>query len=309
MKIGLIDVDRHNFPNLALMKISAYEKANGNDVEWWNGLKHYDKVYKAKVFDETYSEDIDYAIMADEVIKGGTGYDLQNNLPEEVEHQYPDYGLYSNFKDTAYGFLTRGCKFCIVSEKEGRKSRQVAELNEFWRGQKYIKLLDPNITACDNCELLFDELIRAGSWVDFTQGIDARLITEKQCDQLNLMNIKMLHFAWDNYEMQTYEKLKSVRNWLKYGDRKLRVYVLTNFNTTHEQDLERVYKLKEIGYDPYIMIYNKPHAPKITRQLQRYVNNKFIFRSCDNFEEYKGENMKNWDKFGAADLLKLEVEE
>lgn len=148
-------------------------------------------------------------------------------------------------------------------------------------------MLDPNITACDDCETLFDELIRAGSWVDFTQGVDARLITEKQCDQLNRMKIKMLHFAWDNYEMQTYEKLKSVRNWLKYGDRKLRVYVLTNFDTTHEQDLERVYKLKEIGYDPYVMIYNKPHAPKITRQLQRYVNNKFIFRSCDKFEEYK----------------------
>lgn len=125
MRIGLIDVDGHNFPNIALMKISAYEKANGNDVEWWNGLKHYDKVYKAKIFDEIYSEDIDYAIMADEVIKGGTGYDLQNKLPEEIEHQCPDYSLYSNFNDTAYGFLTRGCprgcKFCVVSEKEGRE--------------------------------------------------------------------------------------------------------------------------------------------------------------------------------------------
>ena len=136
-EIGLIDVDSHNFPNLCLMKISAYHKAKGDQVEWWNGLKRYDRVYQSKVFDETYSKDNDFVVMADEVIKGGTGYGLDNRLPDEVEHIYPDYSLYGVI-NTAYGFLTRGCPrdcpFCIVSDKEGKTSYQVAELTEFYRG-------------------------------------------------------------------------------------------------------------------------------------------------------------------------------
>ena len=137
--IGLIDVDGHNFPNLPLMKISAYHKQMGDDVEWWLPLNHYDKVYVSKVF--TFTPDIETCINADEVVYGGTGYGLKNNLPDEIEHMYPDYSLYPELtKDTAYGFLTRGCPracpFCIVAEKEGRKSVKVADLNEFWDGQK-----------------------------------------------------------------------------------------------------------------------------------------------------------------------------
>ena len=94
MKVGLIDVDSHNFPNLCLMKISAYHKERGDQVEWWNGFEHYDIVYKSKVFDDTYTQDIDYCINAYQVIHGGTGYDLKNRLPDEIEHHYPDYGLY-----------------------------------------------------------------------------------------------------------------------------------------------------------------------------------------------------------------------
>ena len=199
MKIGLIDVDGHGFPNLALMKISAFEKSNGNDVEWWNGLKYYDRVYQAKVFDETYSKDNEYCIMADEILRGGTGYDLENKLPEEIEHQCPDYSLYPQYtKNIAYGFLTRGCprgcKFCIVAKKEGLKSVQVAELGEFWKGQKNIKLLDPNITACEDSEKLFDELIKSNAWIDFTQGLDARILTDKHIEQINRM--KYIGHAW-----------------------------------------------------------------------------------------------------------------
>lgn len=289
MNIGLIDVDSHNFPNLCLMKIAAYHKAKGDNVEWWNGLLHYDRVYQAKVFDDTYSKDNDWVINADEIIKGGTGYGLNSVLPDEIEHIYPDYSLYG-IEDTAYGFLTRGCPrhcpFCIVGDKEGLKSHQVADLDEFWRGQKEIVLLDPNITASKECEKLFDDLISTKAWIEFNQGIDVRCLTEKGADQLNRMKTKMIHFAWDNYEMKTYEKLKKVRPLLKKDMRKMTVYVLVNFNTTHEQDLERIYKLRELDYSPYVMIYDKPHAPKLTRQMQRWCNNKFIFRSCDNFEDY-----------------------
>lgn len=172
VNIGLIDVDSHNFPNLALMKISAYHKSKGDHVEMWNGLKHYDRVYQSKVFTDLYSQDNEYCINADEVIKGGTGYDLQNKLPDEIEHQYPDYGLYG-IKDKAYGFLTRGCPrrcpFCIVNEKEGN-IHTVADLDEFWRGQKEIILMDSNITASKECERLFDQLIKSKALINFEGG-------------------------------------------------------------------------------------------------------------------------------------------
>jgi len=288
LKIGLIDVDSHNFPNLPLMKISAYHKNLGDDVEWFSTLNQYDRVYISKVFD--FTPDYEMCIQAGEIIKGGTGYDLQNKLPDEIEMMFPDYSLY-NITDTAYGFLTRGCPrncpFCIVGEKEGLKSVQVAELWNFWNGQKEIKLLDPNITAFKECDRLFQDLIDSKAWIDFTQGLDIRLMTDKKANLLNQMKVKMLHFAWDNYEFSTYEKLKKFRPLLKYDSRKLRVYVLTNFNTTIEQDLERIYKLRELDYDPYVMIYDKQNAPKKIRELQRWVNNKFIFRSCERFEDYK----------------------
>ncbi len=89
-KIGLIDVDGHSgFPNLALMKLSAHHKQAGDSVEWWNGLKHYDRVYMSKVF--TFTPDVEFAINADEVIQGGTGYKDYNSLPDEIENTYPDY--------------------------------------------------------------------------------------------------------------------------------------------------------------------------------------------------------------------------
>jgi len=288
MKIGLIDVDGHNFPNLALMKISALHKCAGNDVEMWNGLKQYDVVYKAKVFDDSFTEDEQHCIMADQIISGGTGYGLDNKLPDEVEHQYPDYGLYNTKK--AYGFLTRGCprncKFCIVSQKEGRKSEKVADLKEFWTDQKEIVLMDSNITASKDCNKLFSQLIESKAKINFEGGLDIRLMDDKKVDQLNQMRIEIIHFAWDNYEFKTYEKLKYFRPMFRYRSRDLSVYVLTNHNTTHEQDLERIYKLKELGYDPYVTIFDKPNAPRETRLVQRWVNNRPIFQSCERFEDY-----------------------
>lgn len=289
MEIGLIDVDSHNFPNLALMKISAHHKNKGDHVEWWNGLKHYDIVYKSRIFTDLYSQDVDYCINADKVVKGGTGYDLANKLPDEVEHTFPDYDLYGEGYDRAYGFLTRGCPrrcpFCIVSEKEGNV-HTVADIDEFWNGQKEIILMDSNITASKECERHFDSLIKTNAWVNFEGGLDIRFLTDKGCDQLNKMKTSMIHFAWDNYEFGTYEKLKRFRPLLKLDHRKLCVYVLTNYNTTHEQDLERIYKLKELDYDPYVMVYDKPNAPRQTRLLQRWCNNKIIFRTVANYEEY-----------------------
>lgn len=294
MRIGLIDVDGHNFLNLALMKISAWHKSQGDTVEWCLPLDHYDIVYQSKVFDDTYSPDIEWTPMADKIVKGGTGYGLDNKLPDEIEHIYPDYSIYPELtKDTAYGFLTRGCprgcEFCIVAGKEGRRSVKVADLSEFWRGQKNIVLLDPNLLACKDHPDLLQQLIDSKACVDFNQGLDIRLTTEANISLLNQVKVKEIHFAWDNAEDDLkpyFERYKSLAKHKPHG-RYGTVYCLTNFGSSMEQNLYRIYTLRDLGYDPYVMIYDKPNAPREIKDLQRWVNNKFIFRSCERFEDYK----------------------
>jgi hypothetical protein len=289
MKVGLVDVDSHNFPNVALMKISAWHKAKGDDVEWIFPMYHYDRVYMSKVFD--FTDDFNTLISANEIYKGGTGYDLNNKLDGEIETIYPDYSLYG-IKNTAYGFLTRGCPracdFCIVSKKEGRCSQKVADLKQFWNGQKEIKLLDPNLLACKDKMELLDQLIESKAWIDFTQGLDIRLMDYYIAEKFKQLKIKMIHFAWDKMRdsEQILKNLHIFKVQTEIDYRQAKVYVLTNFDTTLDEDLYRVYKLKELGYDPYIMIYDKQHAPKQIRRLQRWVNNKIIFRTCANFEDY-----------------------
>ena len=291
MKIGMIDVDGHNWPNLALMKISAWHKSRGDTVEWCSPLLHYDVVYQSRVFDDTYSRDIDWAPQADEIIKGGTGYGLDNRLPDEIEHMYPDYSLYS-ITDTAYGFLTRGCprgcSFCIVAGKEGRKSQKVADLSEFWSGQKIIKLLDPNLLACPDHLDLLEQLADSGAWVDFTQGLDVRIVTQENVDVINRCRTKMLHFAWDNPKDDLAGTFAKVGELLRIKDHRRRVvYVLTNYGSTLDEDLYRIYTLRGLGFDPYVMIYDKPNAPKEIRDLQRWCNNRIIFGAEPDFKKYK----------------------
>lgn len=291
MKIGLIDVDSHNWPNLCLMKLSAYHKNRGDAVEWWTPEGHYDLLYKSRVFTDTYSRDTTTTTNADEVICGGTGYGPGPDLPDAAEHSRPDYALYPQFSDTAYGFLSRGCPrncgFCIVSGKEGRQSHQVADLSEFWTGQREIKLLDANLLACPDHDRLLLQLADSRAWVDFSQGLDIRLITPENATLLNRVRTKAVHFAWDdpNVDLTPYFRrfldLTNIRD-----SRRRRVYVLVNYGSTHEQDLYRVNTLRGLGYDPYVMVYDRPSAPLITRQLQRWVNNKRIFHTVKNFADY-----------------------
>lgn len=297
MNIGLIDVDSHNFPNLALMKLSAWHKAQGDTVEWWWGFGEYDRVYMSKVFDSTYSQDQLEPLNAREIIKGGTGYGLDNRLPDEAEHIYPDYSLYPKLtQETAYGFLTRGCPrgcpFCVVAGKEGRAARKVADLSEWWRGQKYIKLLDPNLLACPEHMDLLGQLAESGAQVDFTQGLDARLLTVENIQVIGTIRLKEIHFAWDYMDFATNDAvLRGLWRYVENG-RKNRhgkyatVYVLTNYNTTMDENLFRIYTLRELGFDPYVMIYDKPNAPREIRLLQRWCNNRQIFRAEADFYKY-----------------------
>ena len=284
-------MDGHRFPNLCLMKLSAYHKARGDTVEWHDGRKRYDLVYMSRVFTDTYSKDYAGTVHADRIIRGGTGYGLDNKLPDEVEHICPDYSLYPQFAGTAYGFLSRGCPrgcgFCIVGQKEGRKSIAVADLSEFWHGEKEIKLLDANLLACPDWERLLRQLEESGANVNFVQGLDVRLITPEKVEALNRIKTKMLHFAWDNPNDDLTAYFKRFAELTSVKDiRKRRVYVLTNYGSTPEQDLYRIYTLRDMGYDPYVMIYEKPTAPPETKLLQRWVNNKWFFRAVPDFKDF-----------------------
>lgn len=303
MKIGLIDVDGHNFPNLPLMKLSAWHKSQGDTVEWYKPLLsgHMDKVYCAKVF--SFTPDYAYYIDADEVLKGGSGYMIKNvngiekwlgseqELPHEVEHIMPDYGLYG-IRDRAFGFLSRGCyrgcPFCHVASKEGRRSQKVANLREFWGGQKEIEICDPNILACPDADDLLRQLADSKAKVEFNQGLDARLINDKNVRLLAEIKLKSVHFAWDRmqYGDAVISGIKRFIENVRYYPRDISVYCLVNYETSMEEDLYRIYHLRELGVSPFVMIYDKEHAGKEYRRLQRWVNHRAVFWSTEKFEDY-----------------------
>ena len=318
MKVGLIDVDKEHkktdFPNLALMKISAWHKSRGDTVEWYSPFfsGHLDKVYLSKVF--SFTPDFEYYINADEIEKGGTGYAIEQvngretfipekhkNLPPEIEHIYPDYSLYG-IQDTAIGFLSRGCPrgcdFCIVKDKEGLCATKVADLSEFWRGQKNIILMDPNILACKDWPDLLQQLINSKARVDFNQGLDIRMMTEKKAEMLAQIKIKNIHFAWDRIEDA--EKIKPqfeiFRKHSKIRPKDLQVYVLVGDRKPRvlSADLERIYWLRENGFAPYVMIFEKYKLQKGSDllRLQRWVNNRIVFWKVKTFDEYTREHDK-----------------
>lgn len=309
MKIGLIDVDGHNFPNLAIMKLSAWHKKQGDHVEWYYPLTsgHMNRVYMSKVF--SFSPDYEYFIDADEVIRGGSGYCIElvggvetydtgrdRELPPEVEHIYPDYSLYPEYTaDTAYGYLTRGCPrncaFCHTTQKDGCKSHKVADLSEFWDGQKNIVLLDQNILASKEHEDLLRQLIDSKARVEFNGGLDVRMLTAENVELIKQIKLNCIHFAFDRYQDKKIitEKMKMFKELTGYDKDKGRimVYVLCNFDTTIEQDIERIQFCRELKFQPFPMIYDKEHADPIYRKLQRWCNG-WVFWKTPTFAEYRG---------------------
>ena len=297
--VRLIDVDSHNFPNLVLMKLSSWIKNRGGKTELLkpkdilcgnNLFTDYDKLYGACVFG--WNRPIADELSAMGVEVGGTGSGNKNVLPDEIEHCYPDYELYG-VTDTAYGFLTRGCPrhcpFCIVGDKEGLVSRKVADLNEFWNGQKEIQILDPNILACKSHMELLQQLADSKALVEFNQGLDARKLTAENIEMLRKIKIKRIHFAWDNPKDTNVPKALEMfsKEWgIKPQDRAVVVYVLTNYWSDLDEDLMRVYWLRSHGFSPYIMVFDKQNAPRKIRLLQRWVNNRWFFMSCKKFEDF-----------------------
>lgn len=205
---------------------------------------------------------------------------------------FPDYSIYPQF-DFAVSMTSRGCprgcSFCHVAAKEGRCSHKVADVSDFWKPgmQAEIRILDPNITACREKRDLMRQYRETGAILDFTQGLDIRCLNEEDIADINQMRLRTLHFAWDN---PTDDLEPAFRRFASQFRRKTKigmVYCLTGYNSTMEQNLYRIYTLRDLGYDPYVMIYNKPSAPQELRDLQRWCNNKIIFKSCRRFEDYR----------------------
>lgn len=307
-RIGLIDVDGKKYPNLALMRISAWHKSQGDDVEWWwSDFEHYDKIYMSKLFSDAYSKDIPAPLNADEVQKGGSGYciylgedgrehfDESKNipLPAEIERMFPDYSIYPQY-DFAVSMTSRGCPrgcaFCHVARKEGKRSVRVGDVKDFWAGQGEIKVIDPNIISLppDDKRDLLKQYADTGAIIDFSQGIDIRLITEEDARILSGMRLRDLHFAWDNPKddlrpfFERYISWKPHKLHGMYGF----VYVLCNFNSTLEEDLYRIYTLRDMGFDPYVSIYDRPHSSREMHMLMQWCNNKRVFHAINRFEDF-----------------------
>lgn len=223
MKVGLIDVDGHNFPNLALMKLSSYHKSIGDVVEWYSAFEeYYDIVYMSKVF--THTQDYQYVITnANKIIKGGTGYDIENKLPVQVEKFVPDYSIYPMVdENTAYGFLTRGCirkcPWCIVPKKEGYIApyQDVEEIAV--DGRTRLILMDNNILAAGEYGIgQLRKIAEKGYKVDFNQAMDARLVTDEIAELLAAIKwIDYIRFGCDT-PMQVKECENAIEKIRSYG--------------------------------------------------------------------------------------------
>lgn len=163
---------------------------------------------------------------------------------------------------------------------------KVADVSDFWNGQDEIRILDPNITACRDKRDLMRQYRETGALLDFSQGLDIRCLDEEDIEDINRMRLKLLHFAWDNPKDDLEPKFRKFAERFRRKSNIGVVYCLTNFNSTMEENLHRIYTLRDLGFDPFVMIYNKPDAPKEIRALQRWCNNKYIFKSVKKFEDY-----------------------
>lgn len=322
MTVGLWNDSTH-FPNLCSMKISAWCKSTGDETELYDKNHTYDLIFASKVFTESKEPDFGNT----PVIRGGSGFDLNNKLPYHIEHIYPDYSLYPDFK-AALGVLTRGCPrlnhaqsrggFCITPDKDGCRTKKVADLSEFWNGQDEIYLLDQNLLAATEREELLQQLIDSRATITFDGGMDVRYMSDKIIEMCRGLKVKDWHFAWDNPSENLEEKFKKVAESGLIKKDRCGVYCLTNFWSTTEQDLHRIYTLRRYGYVPYVMIYDKQKFVhdngkwkkgvediftkeqlrhfKTCQHLQRWCNNRALIQSIPNFADY--EPYSNWVKKG-----------
>jgi len=289
MKIGLLDIDSHNFPNFALMKLSAYHKAQGDKVEFYNPYAYhrYDKVYKSKIF--TFTPDYETDVKAKEVIKGGTGYKMYTDL--FCDGSEPDYSMYPQYPH-AYGFLTRGCirhcPWCIVPKKEGN-IRAYRDIETVLQNRKSAILMDNNVLASEHGISQLERIADLGCKVDFNQGLDSRLVTDDIAKILSKIKWRRyLRFAADS-QAAVEPLLKAVEKLNKYGVKNYRIFVYLLVKDVTEAN-ERVKILKKLGMNPFAQPFHNYEQNTLPtteqKHFARYVNHKAIFKSIE-WEDYK----------------------
>jgi len=292
MRIGIYDVDS-KIPNLALMKISQWYKSKGDSVELYSPLwlDSYDKIFASKVFNFSDGS----MLIPERMNIGGTGWDLSIALPVKFERETPDYSLYGYAH--SIGFTMRGCrfncKFCVVPEKEGRP-KPYNTIEEIWtnRDSDFIVLLDNDFFGNPQWKDRINEIKDFNLKVNFSQGLNIRIITDEQVKALASVRFstisgkkKYVHFAWDKIKD---EKLidegiqRCFNNGLKPDQ--MSFYVLIGYDTTPEEDMHRIMKLRGYGCKPYVMPYDKNDFYQ--KKLARWVNHKAIFFSVK-WEDYK----------------------
>jgi len=283
--IALHDHENKNYPNLALMKISAFHKLQGDSVGWFDPARKYDAVYSSKVFTWTPKE----PALPQDTICGGTGFGLTTVLPDHIEKICPDYSLYDCRK--SYGFLTRGCirkcKDCFVPEKEGG-IKPHADIESFARHGDVV-LMDNNVLAHDHGVRQIEKIIKLGLRADFNQGLDARLIDNTMAKLLSRVRWHPeIRLACDSVGMmEPVRKAVELLRWHNTSPPRYFCYVLSkDYDTT----LERVKFLKGIYVDPFVQTLRNKDDTFVPSQrcmdLKRFVNNRRIYRTCA-FEDYE----------------------
>lgn len=286
MNIALHDADMTGFPNLALMKLSAWHKARGDTVSRYMPIMSctYDKVYSSRVFTFKNHDD-----PIGNVEKGGVGWGKTNTLTEEIEHTCPDYTIFNS--SFSQGFLTRGCPnkcgWCVVPRKEGAV-RAHADIEEFAK-HKAVVLMDNNVLAHDHGIAQIEKMARLGLKVDFNQGLDARRIDDSVAKRLaSLKWLNPVRLACDQ-KSQMDSVGKAVSLLRKHGTKPKNYfcYVLVK---DIDDALERVEFLRSIGVDPFAQPYrdfeNKTEPTQEQKKLSRWVNHKAIFKTVK-WEEYR----------------------
>lgn len=282
MLVGLHDAEGGTkYPNLALMKLSAWHKAQGDSVEWFLPLKaqDYDKVYSSKVFTWTKPD----PFLPAHTVKGGTGYGMTLALPEEVEHICPDYSLYKGI-DRSYGFLTRGCirhcPWCVVPGKEG-KIHANADVEEFLRHKKVV-CMDNNVLAHPWGIEQIEKMARLRVAVDFNQGLDARLIDPAVAKRLaSLRWIKNIRLACDSQgQMPSVER--AVKNIREAGSR-TEIFCYCLIRNDVDEALHRLEFLRKLGVTPFAQPYRdfegKTKPTPEQKDLARWANLHRFFKA------------------------------
>ena len=281
MNVSILSVDSHNFPNLALMKIASWHRSRGDIVDWYPPMNFYrsDRIYASKVF--TFTPDFhEYRVCDPEPIRGGTGYDSSVKLPDEIENAAPDYSIYPQFRDTAFGFLTRGCirncPWCIVPKKEGH-IRPVADIEQIAGSRKKVVLMDNNVLASP-ADFMFRQLKKIADMqiaIDFNQGLDARLMTLKIARLFAKIHwIRFIRFAADSPGSVKYVR-KAVNLLRKAGCRKrIFCYMLVKDDLKEaENRLRELVRMDVLPFaQPYRDFTTNAEPPKIQRDFARYAN-------------------------------------